>query len=296
LNIRTIIFSKDRPLQLHGTLESFRLHCAEATDTPISVVYHTSGSDSERGYEKLKSISAEEGNIEWIKEENFKRDLLSQLEQRQEGGIFRRFWNGKTVLKADHVLFLVDDNLFVDSFSLQNIVDRLEEMPKALGFSLRVGKNTRYCYSNQCDQSFPDSSERDDGVLEFSWVGQQGDFGYPIEVSSSVYRTADLIRLLRRLPYTNPNRLEQGLSASRMLFVRSHPKLLCFNKSVAFCAPLNKVQSVLDNRAGSSETYSSAALLLLWLDGHRIDVSRLTGFVPESAHQEIELPLLRVSP
>jgi hypothetical protein len=118
-----------------------------------------------------------------------------------------------------------------------------------------------------------------------------GDFGYPLEVSSSVYRTGDLIRLLRTLPYSNPNRLEQGLSASSSLYRLHQPDLLCFERSVAFCAPVNKVQTILGNRAGQQEAYSSESLNSLYLQGQRVDVKALAGFVPRAAHEEIELPL-----
>ncbi len=129
--------------------------------------------------------------------------------------------------------------------------------------------------------------------LLFRWVGGEGDFGYPLELSSSVYRAQDLLLLLSWLPYGNPNRLEQVLSRCSSLFRRAKPDLLCYEESVAFCAPINKVQSILDNRAGGQEQYSSESLNERFLQGLRIDVERLCGFLPEAAHQEIELPLCR---
>ena len=163
-----------------------------------------------------------------------------------------------------------------------------------MGFSLRVGRNTTTCYSMNCAQPLPEFQPVEGG-LRFRWVGQTGDFGYPIEVSSSVYRLADLIGLLRTLPYTNPNRLEQVLSSSSSLFALSKPDLLCFEQSVAFCAPINKVQTILDNRAGGSHDYSSEALLGRFHEGQRVDVEALRDFVPTAAHVEIDLPLLPAS-
>jgi hypothetical protein len=186
----------------------------------------------------------------------------------------------------------VDDNLFIRPFCLQEIADSLCTHEDAIGFSLRVGRNTTNCYSMECEQPLPPFEPAPPG-LRFPWSGQVGDFGYPLEVSSSVYRCADLISLLRTLPYNNPNRLEQCLSTSSGLFKRRLPSLLCFEESVAFCAPINKVQSILDNRAGAQEEYSSEALNTLFLDGYRVNVSSLSGFVPRAAHVEIELPLSR---
>lgn len=293
MNIRGIIFSKDRPLQLHGTLESLRLRCAEGSSVPVSVIYRASAPEYAEGYRILAGELAGKMQIDWVEETDFKKDLLAQVEEGNgsKPGFFRRLFGGAPSVRQPYVLFLVDDNLFIRDFSLNDVTRELESSPSALGFSLRVGKNTTYCYSNRCDQRLPAFREKSGGVLQFRWPGEQGDFNYPLEVSSSVYRTTDIIGLLRNLPYSNPNRLEQGLSVSSKLFSGRRPDLLCFEKSVAFCAPVNKVQSVLDNRAGSAEEYSSSALNEMFLAGRRIDVERLKGFTPNAAHQEIELPV-----
>jgi hypothetical protein len=54
---------------------------------------------------------------------------------------------------------------------------------------------------------------------------------------------------------------------------------------------VNKVQSILDNRSGAQEEYSSEALNALFLDGYRVNVSALREYVPKAAHVEIDLPL-----
>ncbi len=297
MNVQTLIFSKDRPLQLHGTLESLRLRCRESAALPVSVICKASEAAYADGYDILKKEFGGRLQVEWIMETDFKKDLLAQVEDPGSAGrgLLHRLLLRRPGVRRPHVMFLVDDNLFIRDFSMQQVVRKLDATPSSIGFSLRVGKNTSYCYSNRCDQAFPRFTERGDGILEFSWPGQEGDFGYPLEVSSSVYRTVDVITLLRTLPYSNPNRLEQGLSVSSRLFARKHGRLLCFEQSVAFCAPVNKVQSILDNRAGSTDEYSSGALNRLFLDGARIDVEKLNCFVPNAAHQEIDLPLIRQS-
>ena len=294
-NLRTIIFSKDRPLQLHGTLESFRLRCLESATVAVSVIYRATSPEYINGYERLKKEFSTKLGIEWIEETDFKKNLLDQLvdSEGRKTGLIGRIFRRKVEPKHSYVLFLVDDNLFVQDFSVETTLTTLEKTPDSIGFSLRVGKNTHYCYSNSCKQAFPVFINAAEGVLSFHWPGCEGDFGYPIEVSSSVYRTKDLLGLLKNLPYSNPNRLEQALSVSSRLFARKQPKLLCFEQSVAFCAPLNKVQNILNNRAGSTDEYSSEALKQLFLNGCRIDVEKLNGFIPDAAHQEIELPLIK---
>jgi hypothetical protein len=294
MTVQIIIFSKDRPLQLHATLASFALHASDASEMPIHVLMRASSEAYAIGYAKVAEEFASKLQIQWIKEAAFKTDLLSVMQVSYPSTRLRRLLHRlllrKPRLRSDNLLFLVDDNLFVRPFCLQETADILNATPDAIGFSLRVGRNTTSCYSMQCEQPLP-PFESVPPALRFHWSGQVGDFGYPLEVSSSVYRSADLIPLLRTLPYNNPNRLEQGLSAASSLFARRLPTLLCFEQSVAFCAPVNKVQSILDNRSGAQEEYSSEALNTLFLSGYRVDVSALCEFIPKAAHVEIELPL-----
>ena len=294
MTIQAIIFSKDRPLQLHATLASFALHASDATRVPIHVLCRASTEAYARGYTQVADELAGELQINWVQETDFKADLLAVMQEPRPSSRRRRLWDRLTLqhprLRTEHLLFLVDDNIFIRPFRLQEITDTLCGHHDAIGFSLRVGRNTTSCYSMQCEQPLPSFEPAPPGLC-FQWSGQVGDFGYPLEVSSSVYRSADMIPLLRTLPYNNPNRLEQGLSAASGLFKRRLPTLLCFEESVAFCAPVNKVQSILDNRSGAQEEYSSEALNTLFLDGYRVNISTLSGFTPNAAHVEIELPL-----
>jgi hypothetical protein len=295
MTVQTIIFSKDRPLQLHATLSSFALHAADAANIPIHVLYKASNETYDRGYVQVAQELGQQLQLHWVRESNFKSDLLTVIQEPRSSSKRRRLIEGLLLrgprLRTKHLLFLVDDNLFIRPFRLEEIGNALSTYPDAIGFSLRVGRNTTSCYSMQCDQPLPEF-EASPPVLRFAWSGQVGDFGYPLEVSSSVYRCSDLAPLLRRIPYNNPNRLEQGLSAASGLYSRRLPTLLCFELSVAFCAPVNKVQSILNNRSGSQDHYSSESLNALFLEGFRVDVAALREFMPRAAHEEISLPLV----
>ena len=294
MTVQAIVFSKDRPLQLHAALASLALHATDADSFPIHVLWRASHDSYARGYAQVAEELRGQLRINWLEETNFKTDLLAILQAPQSKSRIQRIRDfvllRRPLLRTDHLLFLVDDALFIRSFCLQEATDALDNHPDAIGFSLRVGSNTTTCYSMKCKQPLPEFASAFPG-LRFQWPGQVGDFGYPLEVSSSVYRCSDLIPLLRSLPYNNPNRLEQALSATSRLFARRLPALLCFEQSVAFCAPVNKVQSIINNRSGVKEGYSSEALNALFLDGYRINVSALSEFIPSAAHVEIELPL-----
>ena len=274
-----VIFSRDRALQLQGTLASFKLHCHEARSTPILVLYRATNRHFAEAYRQLKAELADELLITWIAEQHFKRDLQRCLNRCGD--------------RLRHVLFVVDDCFFVRPFSLQQLSNVLEFDAEALGFSLRLGRNTTWCYATDRPQPPPSFEERPQG-LRFRWWHQAGDFGYPLELSSSLYRWRDLQPMLTWLPYGNPNRLEQGLARLRWTWALRRPWLWCAEESLAFCAPINKVQAVLKNRAGSSQACGAEALNKLFLEGQRVAVDQLTGISPRACHQELALPLCAV--
>jgi len=293
MKLRAIVFSKDRAMQLHATLFSFAARCADADESAVSVIYKASSSDYKAAYALLRQEITPRLKVEWIEETDFKDDLIVKAMALRRRSVLEVILQRPTAKAGEFVLFLVDDNIFISAFRLLDVTEALASQPDAVGFSLRIGKNTTYCYPNRCDQALPRFVGLPASILRFTWPKQEGDFGYPLEVSSSVYRARDIEFLLRKLPYANPNRLEQGLSVSSRLFARSKPDLLCFERSVAFCVPVNKVQSVLDNRAGNENTNSAEELNRLFLDGFRIDVDKLRGFVPRGAHQELDLPIAK---
>jgi hypothetical protein len=295
MSLQVVIFSKDRPMQLHATLASLMLHCQDLPDINVGVLYYASSKKFAQGYQELQIDFSSLPGLSWVGERDFKQDLLRLVLGDHWGGsgspdlrVHGLRSSGRRITRF--ILFLVDDTLFTRSFSFAAIASSLARCPRALAFSLRLGMNTTFCYSRSSPQQLPRFVATRNRSLQFRWLGAEGDFGYPLEVSSSVFRVDDLLPLLRILPYSNPNRLEQRLAASRLVFSLCHPDLLCFERSVAFCAPLNKVQTVLPNRSGDSNGYSSDGLHFLFEQGLRIDVKTLTGFEPHAAHQEIDLP------
>lgn len=265
-----IVFSKDRPLQLDGALRSLFMHCRDVDNILLKVLYTTSSSFQQSLYQNLADQYL---SVEFVQEKSFKSDLLSLLDG------------------FAYVLFMVDDNIFVRDFSLCEITSSLSSHLDTLGFSLRLGRNTTYCYMLDKTQHLPDFQMLQPGVLKYDWTVAEHDFGYPVEVSSSVYRCGDLMPLLAQMDFNNPNSLEGYLAANVSFYKTNFRHLLCYDQSVAFCAPVNKVQTFNDNRAGVETGYSANALAGLYGEGYRLDVAAYSGFVPHSCHQEVELNL-----
>lgn len=264
-----ILFSKDRAMQLDAALRSFYLHCENCGLPCLTVIYKVSNELHDRHYQQL---ATEYPKVLFLREHDFKAQVVAGL------------------AGYEYVLFLVDDNIFTRRFSINEIMDSLAANDDALGFSLRLGTNTDFCYPLQKRQSIPAYAIVPPNFLKFNWVTGSGDFGYPLEVSSSVYRVADIYELLQKNYYINPNTLEMILAGKRGAFFASKPYLLCNYDSIAFCNPVNRVQDTCKNVAGLTFHYTAEQLARLFAGGHRIDVAKYSGFLSNGCHQETALP------
>jgi hypothetical protein len=270
-----VVFSKDRPLQLDAALASLLLRCTDPQRMEINVLYTTSSAYQEGLYRQL---SLEYPGIVFRRERHFREDVLA------------------LVAGARYVAFVVDDALFVRAFSLRSVIEELEANDSAIGFSLRLGTNTTYCYPVDAEQDLPEFTAVRPGVLAHRWPGARHDFGYPFDLSSSVYRSADIEPLLRHIPFTNPNLMEGRLAERAAASGPRQPVLLCFERSVAFCIPANLVQTVAKNRAGARADETPGALAAAFERGCRIDVASYEDFPNTACHQDVPLRLREPDP
>ena len=296
-----LVFSKDRAMQLDAVLASFFIHVKDAREIRMTVLYKTSTAKHQAQYELLAKEYA--GRVDFVPEIDFRRQvidlLISTLSSVKLQSWYRfgqkigfalprgNFQSGD--LSEGHVLFLVDDNIFVRSVDIKKMTGALDANPEALGFSLRLGRNTTYCYSMNTPQALPDFDLLLEGILKFNWTTSEGDFAYPLEVSSSIYSVKVMLDLLRGLKFNNPNTLEAQISKRRSRYKRRRPALLCNESSSAFCIPINRVQNTYPNRTGQNEELSSQRLAEMFAQGFRIDIEAFSGFVPNACHQEVGL-------
>ena len=71
-----IVFSKDRPLQLHGLLKSYFELCKDPPQ--LYILHMASNPDYARAYEQVKSYY-QDRNIKFIRENDFRDSLISIL-------------------------------------------------------------------------------------------------------------------------------------------------------------------------------------------------------------------------
>jgi hypothetical protein len=216
--IDCIIFSKNRACQLDLLLRSIRLYtkCLQ-----LKVIYTFSDSFFQAGYEKLKQKFTE---VEWILEQGqFKQEVIKNIVQL-------------------HVMFLVDDVVFIDNFSEEsNEFEEFKHSNEILTLSLRLSPKISYCYAFDSSSSIPNFVGR-----KWSWKNAQGDWGYPMSLDGNIFRSND-IRSIDKLPFTCPNEFEGMLGW--LDTVNEKPFVICFQQQKVVGMPLNKVQNSIPNRS-----------------------------------------------
>jgi len=267
-----LIYSKDRAMQLEAVIESFFANCINCVD--VQVLYKTSNSSHQRQYDQLRERFR---NVKFHKEYDFRGQTISILNSYQ------------------YFLLVVDDTLFVNKFSLCDVLQCLKDNRNVIGFSLRLGRNINYCYPKSTSQVAPVFETLDiagfqleQEILGYDWTRAEYDFGYPFEISSSVYAIQTLMPLLKKVDFHNPNTLEGVLANSANRFGQCKKQLLCYGQSVAFCVPVNLVQDVTANRIGGDNKQSAENLAKLYDEGYRIDVESYFGTIVTACEQEME--------
>jgi hypothetical protein len=264
MNTNIIIFSKNRACQLELLLRSMKWGIKEFKDIVINILYTYTDGDFEIGYNKTISLHSDK-NILWKKEINFRKNLIEMMD-----------------ISKKYTIFFVDDNIFKSPFTFEN--ERIKYFDKhddIACLSLRLHPNLKYCYPARISQTPPKIN--DNGV--FSWLRQEGDYGYPMSLDGHLFKTEDILPLLNILIYDNPNSLESNLAS----YPIRKPNMICFDKSVIFNNPINKVQTWNDNYHGS---ISAEFINKKYLSNQIIDLSTFINIDNISCHQEIDIKFI----
>ena len=256
-----IIFSKDRACQLDLLLRSFRDYFRGDMDDNIRVLYTYSDDKYKEGYDILMGHKY---GVPMILEEssNFKRDTEALI-----------------MPELPYTLFLVDDDVLKSEF--QSDCKEMQIFacdPDILCLSLRLYKGINYCYTIPCDSPAPALSV--DNTWE--WKGQLGDWGYPMSLDGHIFRTSEILPLIKSLGYSSPNTLEGTLANNPL----PQSKMICLDQSVVLNNPCNKVQIDNGNHCGH---IPASFLNTMYLRNQYISLNNLRGIQNRAPHQEVEI-------
>ncbi len=254
-----ISFSKNRPMQLQAMLDSIELY-TKGFFNNIDIIYLATDDKYKHGYDILKKRKP---YINYIKEANFEQDI-------------------KDCFKMDYTCFAADDDIIFKEFN-KGLFKAFDD-PKTCCFSLRLGKNINYCYSN--DKSNEIKNYKEEGeFMYWDWRGEELDFAYPLSVVSHIFRTEFIKDLTDRISFKNVNTYEANLQS---LIEGCAPKIYSYKESRIVGVPANSVNSSWTNRNGLKYSYSTEELIDMYTDGKIIDITKVKPEEIYSVQQEIK--------
>lgn len=246
--VSVIVFSKDRPMQIHAYLESLIMY-SKINQRRISVIYKESDNIK---YNKVISAFP---NVKWINERSFKEDLANEI---REAG--------------DCIMFGCDDVVFRRPIDLEQAEKCLTEDTQVYGYSLRLGSNLI---------PYPHNIEQMNGYLRWKWEEASAlHFNYPFELDCTIYRKNDIKSLVDqyRELCTNPNNLE-GIAYKNLQTNVNRPYLaMAGGENQAIVITVNRVQNTSLNAVDDSMNYTVEYLQKKYeQDNQRLDIKKISS-------------------
>lgn len=266
-----VIFSKNRAAQIHACLESFYKHFKSKDEPTVTVIWKASTDEFRKGYEQAKSQFPDSDSLNWEEETNFRAQTIKAV-------------HGFPWAPSQYTMFLVDDIIFVNDVSTDDKqFDLIRNNALMLGLSLRLHDGVTRCYATNEDTKVPKFVK---GCV-WSWMGCQGDWGYPMSVDGNVFNTEFIKSLVDTTNYSNPNTFEAALDmASKQPGTPAY--MCCYPESPRLInIPANRVQDQFQNRF--AEGYSPEELNSKYLEGNQIDVASYAGMKPSTVHVPVAI-------
>lgn len=251
--IDSIVFSKDRAMQLHAFLCSY-IELVQERGT-MYVLYKVSDDRHSKAYDELKEIFRNE-KIEFIAEENFRTQLIQLCENST----------------AMTIGLYVDDMIFTQKVNYKHILSF-----DTLSYVVNLGRGKELDYSVVLNkkQPLPEFQELPNDFQCFKWnyLKTHNDWTFPVGVGGYFFGRNELVVMLQNTVFKAPNTLEINLQQFKPFFINRFG--VC--KSSVSCVGVhaNMVQTEFPNPVIG--TFSIEELLNSWEDGLKIDISKFNG-------------------
>jgi len=271
--INIIIFSKDRACQLGALLES--LNDKMKIDHKVSVIYTFSESNYKNGYDILLQNYPD---CNFVKETTFKDDVMALVDS-----------------DCEHVMFLVDDIVFIRNVELDSNFEAFNNNKDVLTLSLALSPAVTFEYPRQMHVKMPEIKNN-----TFEWVNRwkkrknkkSNEWGAgwdcPMSVGGNIFRTKDFLPYVEKIVFYNPNTMESRMQKRPF---KSKPLMMCCDKAKLIAVPINiVVENGYRNRHGETDAFT---LNNKWLDGMKIDVSVIYGLEFNAIHNIIDWEFIK---
>lgn len=248
--IMSIVFSKDRAMQLHAFLASYCENVANYAS--MIVLYKASNNAHLDSYQELMKLFGDKPVI-FIEEKNFKNQLIQVIEEATEGKI----------------CFYVDDMIFTHKFDY----DLLKQVnPYKTILSLTRGRDLTHSTVLSKTLTLPDFTSLNNGLLQFSWndIKEYSDWSYPLGVSGYMFAKNEILSICKTISFKAPNSLESSMQQFKPVFIQRMG--LCTENAITACVHANLTQTEGSNPVFSD--FSIEELLDKWNKGYQIEYSK----------------------
>ena len=196
---------------------------------PATILY-TYDLGFKTGYDKLISMYPQ---FAFVKETNFKEQLIE-------------------LLQKDYIMFLVDDDICLERFDINcEELKHLKYNKKILCLSLRLSSTL-----DKVPLFFPGNLWR--------WGNHHHSWGYPMSVSSTIFRKKDILPIIQNIKFNNPCELELNL--------RKQPP----RKRYMSCCDKQYFINNLANKVNHQFKFKNLGISLEWLEEQFISGKRIS--------------------
>tara|TARA_R110000824_G_scaffold9932_19_gene44186 strand:+ start:1351 stop:2190 length:840 start_codon:yes stop_codon:yes gene_type:complete len=273
--ITSIIFSKDRPLQLDLCLKSLNKNFPDSEN----IVIYKNSEAFEEAHQKLMS---EHSDTEFWP---------------QSHSLFKDVYLAIVNTDREYICFFTDDDIVYNP--LPTIRKDMLDNEDVICFSLRMGLNiNQRSHEGSTFEDIPAQLYEIDKYTVY-WNKTRNTYGsywsYSLSVDGHIFRKNDLIEMFDEMCYLNerydweqtPNRIE---SVMQRFWTDTPPIMASFPESVMVNSPNNRVQdSHLSNKWGEVYNYDQEALLEKYMEGKRINLDLLDFSDIKCPHTEIDI-------
>jgi len=293
ITVSNIVFTMNRPLQLHAYLASLYGQFPHAA-MQTYVLYR-----KDKFSEQYEEVFSAFRHVKVIPEHNFHDDLYDLLMD----------------LETPYVLFGTDDVVYFDGIDLMLVDQAFRAYPQTVfGFSMRLDPATLPA-TEICDRLEIGGQT----VYRINWkTARDRTARYPFELDSTIYETS-LVRqvlrpvatehpFLRRLlfespianvlrcfssmkdlraycdTYRNPNTYEGYCYRWCKTHKKQLPSHLLFQRLCASAVQVNRVNTAVENAIDGSDEHTVEALNEKFKRGYRLDIGFLHAHKPRATH------------
>ena len=239
-----IVFSKDRPMQLHAYLESI-LMFSDCEEKQIYVLYREVLPIC---YDDVKEAFPK---VNWVAEDNFYEQMIYLVNRAEE-----------------FIMFGCDDVVFTAPFCMKDMEKYLDHHEQIFGFSLRLGPNIN---------PVPRNLQTEHNVMTWDWTENKSHYGYPWELDCTLYRKSDVLKVLEQTgEVKSPNYLEAIPEENPQAFIDKKQLAAYKEKSKAIVITINRVQDTHRNGIDDSKNTDILSLYIKYhFEKQRLDIKRI---------------------